>query len=169
MERNNAFDIFKGLAIIAVIAIHASSSGWSWFQNNNYEWNFYFTLIVKQLYVFAVPSFFFMAGYFLVKKGAALKVDYKVFISKKLKRVLIPYVLWSMIIMLFLHQNTNVIDVIYRLLLGKAQGTYYFVIALSLLICISPLLINSKNIKKNDFSYFFYKFTNARLDLLYAL
>ncbi len=77
-----------------------------------------------------------------------LNVNYKDFISKKLKRVLIPYFLWSIIIMLFLHQNTNITDIIFSLLLGKAQGTYYFIIALSLLICISPLLINSTNIKK---------------------
>ncbi len=37
MERNEAFDIFKGLAIIAVIAIHASSSGWTWFGSNDLE------------------------------------------------------------------------------------------------------------------------------------
>ncbi|NET09442.1 MAG: acyltransferase [Symploca sp. SIO2B6] len=146
--RDVSFDAFRGICIIAVIAIHAATSAWGWYGKPSGSWNYYTVVLLKQLYVFAVPAFFFMAGYFSVSK-TALGIRQSVHKTvTKLKRILLPYVIWSLFSALVISKNYNVIDFGKNLLMGKAQGPYYFLIVLTIFILLTPLfqkLTQTKN------------------------
>ena len=56
----NAFDVFRGLAIIAVVAIHAI-----YFGGSPHSGGFVY---YRQLLNFCVPAFFFISGYWASRK-----------------------------------------------------------------------------------------------------
>ena len=53
-NREYSFDFFRGIAILGVIAIHASGLGVNFSDTN---WNFHFSMIWRQLLNFSVPLF----------------------------------------------------------------------------------------------------------------
>lgn len=79
-ERDVSFDVAKAIAIIAVVLGHCSI-------------NSFLRLV---LYVFHLPLFFIISGYFL-KNGE----NCKVFFLKQLKTIIIPYFCCSFIIILY--------------------------------------------------------------------
>lgn len=140
-SRDLSFDAFRGLAIIAVVAIHAIYLGGS-----AYKPGF---LHYRQLLNFAVPAFFFMSGYWSSKNPIKSLEDYKVFLTRRLSRLLVPYLFWSSILLGYSVIKTGDINgykTIFRLLTGGACMGYYFVIPLAQLYIITPLLqyINRK-------------------------
>lgn len=62
--RESYWDSWKGVAIIAVVAIHASGAT-QFFEDGSFNW--YFGLVLRQFIDFAVPLFLAMAGYFSMK------------------------------------------------------------------------------------------------------
>jgi fucose 4-O-acetylase-like acetyltransferase len=84
-NRDLSFDAFRGLAIIAVIAIHAIYLGGS-----PHSPGF---LYYRQLLNFAIPAFFFMSGYWSSKKPIESLEGYKTFLTRKLSRIFVPYLL----------------------------------------------------------------------------
>jgi probable poly-beta-1,6-N-acetyl-D-glucosamine export protein len=138
--RDHSFDALKGAAIITVIAIHATNSGWSWYEKDNGSWNYIFSLIMSKAYAYAVPTFFFAAGYFVTKNKYLIEGAYFRFLYQRLRRLLIPYLIFSLSITFIIHHNFNIKYVILSLLLGRVQGPYYFIIILLSLTVMTPLL-----------------------------
>lgn len=151
MKRDRSFDALRGIAIICVIAIHAANSGFKWYAEAEGEWNFYYTLIVKQFYVCAVPLFFFMAGYFAIGKQSLIVSNKLAFVYTKLKRILIPYLFWSLLIIFVLHRRFDLLYILKHLLFGQALGPYYFLIALSCLIILTPVFFIAGFNRRNLF------------------
>ena len=148
-DRDLSFDAFRGLAIIAVVAIHAIDSDFSWRYSPTGEWIPFFLVAYRQLLNFAVPAFIFMSGYWSSKKPIKSLQDYKTFLIRRLSRVLIPYFLWSFVLLGYQVIKTNDINVqqiIFKLLTGRASTVYFFVVVIAQLYIITPLLqyINSK-------------------------
>lgn len=144
-ERDLSFDAFRGLAIIAVVAIHATSSGYSC----GYR-NLHFIVVYRQLLNFAVPAFLFISGYWLSRKPIKSLEDYKSFLIRRLSRILIPYLFWSSILIghaLIKTHDISVHKIIFTLLIGGASDPYYFIILLAQLYIMTPLLqyINRKS------------------------
>lgn len=139
MKRDNSFDVWRGIAIIFVVAIHASNTGKE-FLSGPSQWNYFATLGLRQIYNFAVPLFFFMAGFFADKEIETVATRWKTYIGKKLTRILVPYILWSIVIILALQRNFDLLALAKKLLLGQAQGPYYFLIALSFLYILTPVI-----------------------------
>jgi len=134
-SRDLSFDAFRGLAIIAVVAIHAIYLGGS-----PYKLGF---LHYRQLLNFAVPVFFFMSGYWSSKKTIESLEDYKTFLTRRLSRLLVPYLFWSSILLgysVIKTGNINGYKIIFSLLTGGACMGYYFVIPLAQLCIMTPLL-----------------------------
>ncbi len=130
--KDDAFDAFRGIAMVAVVAIHAGDTGW--------KWNAYYMLVIQQLYLFAVPSFFFMAGYFLHRSFSQCGHRYIELITTKSKKILIPYLTWSSLIIFFVFQNFDLTNFFRKIILGRALGPYYFIVVLASLIIITPCL-----------------------------
>jgi len=139
-DRDISFDAFRGVAIIAVVAIHVVYLSGYW--NSRY-------LFYCQLFSFGVPAFIFISGYWMAKKPIRLLQDYKTCLIKRLTRVLIPYLFWSFLFLAYAAIRTGNVDVreiIFKLLTGRASFPYFFIILIAQFYVITPLLhyINRK-------------------------
>lgn len=83
-ERNQTIDILRGIAAISVILGHSIQRGMSaGFENN---------ILVKLIYTYHMPLFILLSGYTLYLSNP--KWDSQ-FIIKKVKRLLLPTIVWS--------------------------------------------------------------------------
>ena len=134
-NRDLSFDVFRGLAIIAVVAIHAICLGGS-----PYSGGFVY---YRQLLNFCVPAFFFISGYWASRKQIERLTEYKVFLWRRISRVLFPYLFWSSVVIgysVVKTHNFNGSEVLYLLLTGGACMGYYFIIAITQLYILTPVL-----------------------------
>lgn len=141
-NRDLSFQAFRGIAIICVVAIH-SIVDFGKFSSDS--WNFYFLFIYRQFLNFAVPAFLFVSGYFVANENFSSLQEYMVFLNKRLKKVLIPYFFWSLLIILLsvllLGFHLEFKTIIYKLLTGGASGPYYFLPLIAQLYLITPILL----------------------------
>ena len=149
-NRDLSFQAFRGIAIICVVAIH-SIVGSENFSHSN--WNFYFIFIYRQLLNFAVPAFLFISGYWVAKENFNNLKEYKFFLNKRLKKVLVPYFFWSLFAILLsitlFGFDLSSKTIIYKLLTGGAMGPYYFLLLIAQLYIITPILIYLLNKQSN--------------------
>jgi len=134
-DRDLSFDAFRGLAIIAVVAIHAT-----YFGGSPYCIGF---IPYRQLLNAAVPALFFMSGYWASKKPIKSLGDYNTFLMRKLSRILLPYLFWSFVLLGYSAVKKGDINgyrIIYILLTGGACMGYYFVIVIAQFYVLTPLL-----------------------------
>ena len=142
-NRDLSFDAFRGAAIIAVVATHASYIGFSWRYSTNDRWNFFFLVAWQQLFNFAVPAFLFISGYWLAKKPIKSLQTYKTFLVKRLSRIFVPYLFWSVVFCGCAAVKAHEIDVyeiLFKLLTGRAAWGHYFIIMIGQLYILTPLL-----------------------------
>ncbi len=133
-DRDPSFDAFRGLAIIAVVAIHAIP--WRCY------WDFRI-LVYRQLLDFAVPAFIFISGYWSSKKPLQSLEDYKTFLMRRLSRVLTPYLFWSFIFLghtAIKNDDINVQKMVFKLLAGGASYHFYFIIMIAQFYMMTPIL-----------------------------
>lgn len=88
-QRNNTFDIAKGIVIIIMVYCHSIEV-----YNKGFTFRFF--------YLFHMAFFFIVSGYFFKDKYAENINNLKEFINKRAKSLLIPYVFFNLIF-LFLH------------------------------------------------------------------
>jgi len=141
MQRDESFDALRGIAIIAVVAIHASSSGLD-LNNVTSSLNFDLTLLLRQLYNFAVPSFLFISGYFLSRYEFNSINDVVNFFTKRLSRILIPFLFWSLVFLcykIYKGADINLSDFIIRVITGRAAAPFYFIFLLLQLYTLTPV------------------------------
>ena len=85
-SRDLSFDAFRGLAIIAVVAIHAMSV-FEWGPSKTGVWDpFSVITYYRQSLSLAVPVFIFISGYWASIKPIESLSDYRIFLIKKLSR-----------------------------------------------------------------------------------
>jgi surface polysaccharide O-acyltransferase-like enzyme len=147
--RDPSFDVFRGVAIIAVVAIHAILSVTMSEGPGITTWNACFLAGYIQLFWFCVPAFVFISGYWLSGKQINSLRDYKDFLVKRVLRVFIPYLFWSLVLLGYVSFKTHDFDanrIAWSLLLGRAVYTYYFIILIIQFYVLTPLLqyINRK-------------------------
>ena len=127
--------MIKGVCIIAVIIIHILSLK-NWGDNRT-------EVYIRQVLNFPVAVFVFLAGYFV--KTEEVKENWKRWVRKRGCRILIPYIIFSLLyimISVVLYKNTvNIKGVLVSLLLGTSNVQMYFCIMLFQCIVITPLLV----------------------------
>ena len=138
-----SFDAFRGIAIIAVVGIHASAFSLRQHSSTS-EWNLP-VVAYQQLLNFAVPAFIFISGYWLSKKPIESLEGYKEFLTRRLSRVLVPYFLWSFVYIAYGAVVTHKIDageILITLLTGRAPGVnyYWFIVLIVQFYIITPFL-----------------------------
>ncbi|MHC4397297.1 MAG: acyltransferase [Planctomycetota bacterium] len=142
-DRDISFDAFRGIAIIAVIAIHACDTVFFVRYPQLGQWSSFLLVAYRELLNFAVPAFIFISGYWLSKREVKSLKDYKTFLGRRLPRVLVPYLFWSLIILgsaVIKTGDINIYQIIRKLLTGTASNVYYFIIVIVQLYIITPLL-----------------------------
>lgn len=130
------FNILKGIGIFLVVLGHAGSVDAS---------------VINVIFSFHMPLFFFVSGFFF--KETSLKD----FFEKKGKRILIPYIAFSLLSFLiyfipnYKHSKFNFLDFFYGTFLGVSDGFYlswnivlWFLPALFLLNLVYLLLAKFK-------------------------
>lgn len=90
MKKNNIIQVLRGLAIILVLIRHAIA------QVNQNNFLYYIEQIIICIHM---PVFFLIAGYLYQKKYYKYeKNGNKIFIIEKIKRLILPYIFWSLVL-----------------------------------------------------------------------
>lgn len=135
-------DILKGIAIIAVLIIHTTSN--AVVQLNKSSLSYIIFTVVNRLSQFAVPAFIF-ASAMLLMYNYGDGCDWKLFYKRRLKNVLMPYAVWTIIYGAYLHIVHHVplrsILTIKNLLFGGMFYHLYFIVIIVQLYLIFPVLL----------------------------
>ena len=119
-KMKNRIQIVRAIAIFSVIAIHTVGG-------NPYE------IYLRPFMNFGVGTFLFLSG-FLTPEIRDIKDFYK----KRILRVLIPYVIWSMLLCL-VHGNYSKFWI--HLLTFRQSSIYYYVFVYLQITLLAPLLL----------------------------
>ncbi|MEC0266493.1 acyltransferase [Paenibacillus anseongense] len=139
-------DLIRAIAIIAVVLIH-STSGATLLPIGSGSQTIFF--ILNKASLFTVPLFIWISGVVLFytyydRWGPGMS---RVFWTKRLQRILIPYVLWSLFYYLFnqfMFHGTVGFDIIYfikLLISGNASYHLYYMVIIVQFYLLFPLLI----------------------------
>jgi surface polysaccharide O-acyltransferase-like enzyme len=134
-----AADFLRILSILAVVFIHTTTKTLeaSAFALEKIP----ITLFLNQILRFAVPLFFMISG-FVLELNYHLNENYLTYLKKRLNRIFIPYIFWSLIYYFFVfykNRNPNFLETLIR---GDASYQLYFIPALLILYLIFPLIHN---------------------------
>lgn len=133
--RNPAIDAMRLLAILAVVLIHTTTRT---LQVTGYNLNVtWWPLLLNQITRFAVPMFFLISG-FVLELNYDHHPHYLSFLKKRLSRILVPYLFWSLIYY-FLVYRGNLMPLSTTLLWGGAGYQLYFIPSLMIFYLIFPL------------------------------
>ncbi|WP_135547379.1 acyltransferase [Paenibacillus cymbidii] len=144
-------DFVRAIAIAAVLVIHGTSDVFAALQGSGLSYTLY--VILNKMSNFAVPVFLFVSGLVLFyrytgdwKKGAWLR-----FYAKRLRSVVVPYAIWTLLYYLFWQilahprdWSTVRFDPVYYLkLLPSSNASYhlYFIIIIVQFYALFPLLM----------------------------
>lgn len=133
--RNTYYDSLRGIAIIAVVFIHCISFSEKSTLN--------ISISFRQLINFAVPLFLAISGFFLAEKNLSDKKSYFYFLKKQIKRVYLPYLIWSSIFVLFLFLISGrfqFFQIIKKILLFQVSPVYYYVALIIQYYFLIPIL-----------------------------
>lgn len=122
------FDFLKGIAIIAVIIIHVIKVSLPFFLENQKN----ILYMANNILRFAVPFFFIISGILLTP-------DLKNFYKRKIARLLIPYAICTIIIVIY--YQFDFLKSLKLFITGKASLPYYFFIVLFQFYLLYPLLV----------------------------
>lgn len=144
-KRIGYFDVLRGIAIICVVAIHASTLGLQ-FSNNSF--NFHFTLLSRQILNVSVPLFIVISGYFLANKNVSNLHDYFDFIKKQIQKIYIPFFVWSSVwfIIGILIFKKSIFYEFFNLITFQSHGTYYFIALIIQYYILLPILKHLANL-----------------------
>lgn len=123
----------RGLCIIAVIFIHVTVPIYA---DGGIRWEWY---ILRRITAFPVAVFFFMAGFFVHFD----RINNTHYIWSKIKRVLIPYLLFStvyIVLNILFGSNANWKGIMVNYLLGTSEIQMYYCIYLIQMILLLPLI-----------------------------
>lgn len=141
------FVALRGIAILLVVLNHTTDMGVFRPQSLGYApvegWGRYVLLTLHQLGVFAVPTFLFISGCFVAyaARGTPARLSWKT-VWAGLKRILLPYLLWSIVFYVLIYVLKNetytIPGYIKNLLIGYP---FHFVPILVFFYAISPILV----------------------------
>lgn len=122
--RNNMIQIFRAISIIAVIMIHTTPSG---------EWQVYCRPFIN----FSVATFLFLSGYLTKTEQDSWHSFYK----KRIIRVLIPYILWTVLYTLPpILSGSSILTIVKNLVTAQAAPTLYYIFVYIQFVLLTPLL-----------------------------
>lgn len=135
MNKNNYFQMIRGICIFLVIVIHVLPG------NTNLN------IIIRSFVNFAVGVFIFLSGYFVNTEKVI--EEPKKWMIIRLKRIGIPFILFSTLAAirhLILYED-SLGKFLINIILGKGSPELYYLIALMQYIVMTPILI--KILKSN--------------------
>ena len=146
MGKNREIGILRGVAICAVVAIHTFSIATTNVTTGAASWAYQF---FHNLIQFAVPCFIFISSVLLSYPLKNNQLDVKSFYLKKVYRIVIPYLLWTLFY-LVLKVVTGQLAVselfqwknwVFWITLGKSYTHLYYMSIILQLYLLAPLLL----------------------------
>lgn len=143
-RRTIYMDVLSILSCMAVVYLHCSTV--VFLNEGNLLW--FLSVIVQSLFSFAVPVFFMMSGANLLSYRE--KYDTKTFLKKRLKRVVVPLVGFSLLYYVLSccapgafglsAREPSVSDFVSELLTNQICDVYWFIYSIIGLYLVTPLL-----------------------------
>ena len=118
--KNQNIQALRGLSILAVVIIHTL------YQDP-------LRIIVRPFVVYAVALFIFLSGY-LTKTDIDDKLS---FMKKRIVKVLIPYLVWSLIYL----YTQDFSDFVFKLLTGSVCVAFYYIFVYIQFVILTPLIV----------------------------
>ncbi|WP_219834531.1 acyltransferase [Paenibacillus sp. R14(2021)] len=151
-ERIADLDLMRGIAILAVVAIHMTSYATAFLPVDSILYPVYFVLNAGSH--FAVPAFLFLSALLLFYHyDGAAGIKWLPFYRKRVQRIAVPYLFWSVIFSaaVFYIQRTPLQEGFYRFLKGLPYGgSYehlYFILIIAQFYAIFPCLLLLSRVK----------------------
>lgn len=152
----NYLNILNVISAIAVVIIHCNFAFWAFNPNERY---WITTNIIRQICYFAVPVFFMISGATLLNYTD--RYSTKEFFRKRLKKVVFPFLIWSIIGLCYclfmktiLLSDLNLPYIINGILNSKFQDVFwYFPVCISVYLCFPLFSSVDKSKRKSVFSY----------------
>jgi surface polysaccharide O-acyltransferase-like enzyme len=95
-QRIFALEYIRGISMLGVIGIHAGA-----YSLTNPQVNVHLFALLEIFTRFSVPIFFFVSAFGLfIHQDPAVKLDYRSFMLRRCRTVLIPYLVWSILYMI---------------------------------------------------------------------
>ncbi|WP_428327455.1 acyltransferase [Mucilaginibacter sp.] len=137
------FDVLRALAIVAVVVLHNSVDTIDNFGKvSNFDW--LSAAVYNGLTRFCVPLFVLMSGSLLLNKNKESTV--KELFSKRLPKLLIPLVVWSIVYIAFLHYSKlgfahiNIWDCLLQFYKGPVIFHFWFLYMMIGIYLIYPVI-----------------------------
>ncbi len=152
---NPTIDILRIIAILAVICIHTTTRTLEASSNDivRLPWTYF----LNQSLRFAVPMFFFISGFVLELQY--VHNNYMQYITKRIRRIFIPYIFWSIIYFHFVFNNLPFplfsLQFVHLLLVGGASYQLYFIPALLIFYLFFPIIHKLYPFLRNVWVLFF--------------
>ena len=153
--RFNFITVASVLSAVAVVLLHTNSF---WQYGDSLRWEI--ANIINCSLIFAVPVFFMISGATLIDYSD--RYDTKIFLKKRFKKTLIPFVFWSLIAVL-LHalllkdlpkSSYSFLNIMMGVLSASFVPIYWFFIPLFVNYLSMPLFtITRKKDRKSTFKY----------------
>lgn len=122
--RNNMIQIFRALSIIAVVMIHTTPSG---------EWQVFCRPFIN----FSVATFLFLSGYLTKIEND----NWFAFCKKRIIRVIIPYIIWTIFYTLPpIFSGDGILVIVKNLITAKATVAMYYIFVYIQFVLLTPWL-----------------------------
>ncbi|WP_423188908.1 acyltransferase [Alkalibacterium sp. f15] len=144
-KRFQEMDILRGLAIIAVIIIHITSSTIDGAKN---ESTLNVVVFFNQLSRFAVPIFLILSGWGLTV-SKKYKMGYLSFLKSQLSKIILYYVSWSVVYYLYTAESLSIVAMIKGMIFGTTYFHLYYVPLIIIFYIVYPFIY--KYAKLNNF------------------
>ncbi len=150
--RRSLTDLFKVIAAVAVVGIHATSQSETRFAAaHNFDSLDFLSVVVNQWARFSVPLFIYFSGYGLTisqkqTEDIGLFKTWLAFLGRRLPTILVPYLFFSSLALaLEFHSYTGPADVLWnsiatKLRTGGADYHLYFLVILAQCYLLFPVL-----------------------------
>jgi peptidoglycan/LPS O-acetylase OafA/YrhL len=131
-----AVDALRVLSILGVLLIHTTTKVLEITHYNLLDYQV--TLFLNQFARFAVPLFFIISG-FVLELNYNFHSSYWSYLKKRVSRILIPYLFWSLIYYYFIY-TLNRDNLVTAILTGSASYQLYFIPTLCIFYLVFPFL-----------------------------
>lgn len=130
----------RGLAIIGVIVIHTIGGAYS-----KNDLIYMFNINLDLVSSFSVPLFIFISGLVLTYNYSDKDINYNSFIRKRLNSILIPYLVWSIIYLIYRvvinRENIDIFIIVKKIILGSASFHLYFFVLMMQFYLFFPIIL----------------------------
>lgn len=151
-EKEKSWQILKGCCVIAVLCIHCRTGT----EFDDRSWNFWYWFLLRQVVDFAVPIFFFAAGYFVNEKK--ILDNFSAYLEVRLKKLIVPLYLWAtvytginLLLDILMNSETDMSIVAFNWITGRVGTPFYFVLVLIQFTILLPILMRLSKTKLGSF------------------